>query len=207
LLGVFAFFNLDLDVLASFRGFNYREFAGAQAGSFFALVMVLVVFLREEYSKGQVVYRSLPVSGLHIVLARYASVCLIIIACMLYGHLFQYTIFRFSPRPTRHVLTEQIDAGYALEHSLIARGLAISSIAAVAMPLVVRFPMFWGILGGYIACLFIWSRLIERLLAYSLHTTFFLGLSRWTFFAVVFMIAINVLSLRLSVWLYGQRDL
>lgn len=205
LLGVFVFFNLDLDFLSAFMRLSYHRLTGAEVGFFFASVMVLIVFLREEYNKGQIIYRSLPLSPAKIVTARYLSILLIALACMTYGLLFQQIIIRFSPSPFWH-LTDQMDAGYALEHSLIARGFAISVIFGIAMPLMMRFSMFWGILAGYLACLFIWSRLVDRLMSYSLHTTFFLGLSRWSFFAVVLMIAINAIAFRLSVWLYGQRQ-
>ena len=207
LLVVFLFYNIDLDLLVSLSGFRYRIFPGPYAGFFFASVMILVLLMREEYNKGQVIYRSLPLSNLKIVSARYASICLIILACMLYGYLFQHVIIRFSPQITRHVVTEQMDAGYALEHSLIARAIAVTTILAIAIPLIMRFSMFWGMLVGYLACLFVWPRLIDHLLEYSLHTSFFLGLSRWMFFSMVSMVVALGLSVRLSVWLYGQRDL
>lgn len=207
LLAVFFFFNMDLVAFGSLERYRYVRLVGAQAGFFFASVMVLIIFLREEFHKGQIGYRSLPISHLTIVSARYASIALIACACMLYGHLFQQIILFYAAPITRHIVTYQIDAGYALEHSIIARGFAVTSIAALSIPLILRFSAFWGILIGYFAFLFIWSRLIDRLLDYSLHTSFFLGLSRWSFFAVVIIFAINLLAFRISVWLYGRRDL
>jgi hypothetical protein len=140
-----------------------------------------------------------------VVAARYLSITLIAVACMAYGLFFQQIILRFHTLPLRS-FTDQMDAGYAIEHSLIARGIALSVILGIAMPLIARFSMFWGILIGYLVCLFTWSRLIDWLMAYSLHTSFFLGLSRWSFFSVVILVAINAIAFRLSVWLYGQRQ-
>ena len=205
---VFVLFNLFLDFLSALMMLHYRHTAGAGAGLYFASVMVLYIFLHEEHNKGQTIYRSLPLSHVKIVTARYLSIFLIALACIVYGLLFQLVILRLSPAHYVLHLTNQMDPGYAFEHSLIARGLAASLIMGVAIPLLMRFSIpITGILAGYLVSLFIWSRLVDRLMDYSLHTSFFLGLSRWSCFAVVLVIAINAIAIRLSIWLYGQRQL
>jgi hypothetical protein len=209
LLVIFVLFNLFLDFLSAHTMLHYRRTAGAGAGLFFASVMVLYVFLREELNKGQIIYRSLPLSHVKIVTARYVSISLIALACIVYGLLFQQVILRFSAaHASWWPLTHQMDPGYAFEHSLIARGMAISLIMGFAIPLMMRFTIpITGIVAGYLAALFIWSRLVDHLMDYSLHTSFFLGLSRWSSFAVVLMIVINVIAFKLSIWLYGQKQL
>lgn len=207
-LVIFVLFNLFLDFLSAHTMLHYRRTAGAGAGLFFASLMVLYVFIREELNKGQIIYRSLPLSHVKIVTARYVSIFLIALACIVYGLLFQQVILWLSPAPHFWPLTHQMDPGYAFEHSLIARGLAASLMMGVAIPLMMRFSIpITGIVAGYLAALFIWSRLVDRLMDYSLHMSFFLGLSRWSSFAGVLMIAINVIAFRLSIWLYGQRQL
>jgi hypothetical protein len=207
-LVVFFMFNLFLDFLSARMMLQYRYVAAA--GLYFASVMVLYVFLREEHNKGQTIYRSLPLAHVKIVMARYLSIFLIALACIVYGLLFRLVILSLSPTQQPHGwwLSDQLDPGYALVNSLIARGLAVSLILGVAMPLLMRFSIpIIGILAGYLASLIIWSRLVNHLMDYSIRTAFSIGLSRWSFFAVVFIVVVNVMAIRLSVWLYGQRQL
>jgi hypothetical protein len=205
---VFVLFNLFLDFMSAHTLLHYRQTAGAGAGLFFASIMVLYVFLREEYNKGQTIYRSLPLDHVKIVTARYLSIFLVVLACIAYGLLFQLVILQLSPAHYPFHPTNQMDPGYAFEHSLIARGLAASLMMGIAIPLLIRFSIpIIGILAGYLACLFVWPRLVDRLMDYSLHTSFFLGLSRWSCFAVVLILVINAIAIRLSIWLYGQKEL
>jgi hypothetical protein len=205
---VFLLFNLFLDFLSARMILQYSRTVGAGAGLYFASVMVLYMFLREELNKGQLMYRSLPLSHAIIVTARYLSILIIALACIGYGLLFQQVMLGLAPAHHSWRLTVQMDPGYALEHSLIARGFSVSFIMAAAIPLLTRFSIpITGILAGYVASLFVWSRLVDHLMDYSLHTSFFLGLSRWSCFAMVSIVVINVIAIKLSIWLYGKRQL
>jgi hypothetical protein len=203
---VFVLFNVFLDFLSARMLLQYSYVTAA--GLYFASVMVLYIFLREEHSKGQIIYRSLPLKHEKIVVARYLSIFLIVLACIVYGLFFQFVILGLSPAQYPWRLIGQLDPGHALDHSLIARGLAFTFIMSVAIPLLTRFSIpIIGILSGYLTILLVWSRLVDRLIKYSFDTSLFIGLSRWSFFAVTAIIVINFIAIRLSIWLYGQRQL
>jgi hypothetical protein len=205
---IFFLFNLVLVFMSARTIFHYRQMACAEAGLQFASIMILYVFLREELNKGQLTFRSLPLSHVKIVGARYVSIFFITLAFIMYGILFQQTILWLSPLHHFYQFFNQMDPGYAVEHSLIARGLATSLILCVAVPLLMRFSIpITGILAGYVASLYVWSRLVDHFMHYSLYISFFLGLSRWSGFAVVSIIVVNVIAIRLSIWLYGQKQL
>jgi hypothetical protein len=176
-------------------------------------VMVLALFLREDQSKGQIMYRSLPLSHKTVVSARYLSVLLIGAANIAYGMAVQSINLRLGPWVRRfggsmvRDLSVQLDSGYSLEHSLIARALIATIVIALAIPLIIRYGSLWSILSGYLIIILGWAWSVNRLLRFSLYTGFFLGLERWTFFAVVLMFITLSISWRLSVWLYGKRDL
>lgn len=176
-------------------------------------VMVVALFLREDQNKGQIIYRSLPLSHAKIVSARYFSVLLVGIANIAYGVAVQAINARLSPWVGRlggriiRDMSFQMDSGYALEHSLIARALAVTIVVSLAIPLIIRYGSLWRILLGYLIVILVWSTGVDHLLRFSLHTSFFLGLSRWMFFATVFMCITLALSYKLSVWLYGRREL
>jgi len=182
-------------------------------GLAFSSIMVLALFLREDQNKGQIIYRSLPLSHTKIVSARYISILLIGTANIAYGLAVQYINLRLGPwvlriggRILRNV-TVQMDAGYALEHSLLARAMAVTIILSLAVPLIIRYGSLWRILLGYLVLMFVWATGVKHLLRFSLYTGFFLGLSRWAFFAVVLMGIVLSISWRFSVWLYGRREL
>jgi len=186
---------------------------GVAVGIAFTSVMVLALFLREDQNKGQIIYRSLPLSHAKIVSARYISVFLIAMANVAYGVSIQLINLRLGPWVMRYGgrvvrdVSIQMDAGYALEHSLIARALALTVVISVAVPLIIRYGSLWRILIGYLVLMFVWSIGVSRLLRLSLYTGFFLGLSRWMFFAIVSMCIMLSISYKLSVWLYGRREL
>jgi hypothetical protein len=203
---VFLLLNLDLSLRASMNLY-FNPYSGIKVAFSYVMVLPLVLFLREEYWKTRVVDRSLPVSASRFVITRYLSVCLLGLLPVLYGWLYQGFIEILGPHSLIPYRLQHMEAGYGLEHSLIARSLGFSIALAIAMPLVIRFGSVWKILIGFVCLRIVWSRIIDYLLGYSLHTTFFLGWSRWVFFASVFIIAILSISARLSVWLYEQRDL
>lgn len=207
LFSIFVLLNLDLAVLARFQILVYG-LRGIQVGFAFILPMALPIFLREESYKGQVVYRSIPVSRWKLVSARYLSVCLLATASVVYGWFYQNLIERFGPS-VRHLYRgyRHMDAGYLLEHSLIARILGFCIVLSIAIPLIIRYGTVWRILIGFVVLLLTRSKGIDYLLGFSLHNAFFLGLSRWTFFVVVLLLAVVSGSFWLSVWLYNQRDL
>jgi hypothetical protein len=186
---------------------------GVGVGLAITSVMVLALFLREDQNKGQIMYRSLPLSHAKIVSARYISILLIVLANIAYGVAVQYINARLGPWVGRfggriiRDLSVQLDVGYGLEYSLIARALAVTIVISLAVPLIIRYGSLWRILLGYLVLMFVWSTGVNHLLRFSLHTGFFLGLSRWMFFAVVVMCITLSVSCRLSVWLYGRREL
>jgi hypothetical protein len=186
---------------------------GVGVGIAFASVMVLALFLREDQNTGQIMYRSLPLSHAKIVSARYISILLIGLANITYGVAVQSINSRLSPWVLRfggrivQDLNVQLDGGYALEHSLIARALAVTIVISLAVPLTIRYGSLWRTLVGYVIFMFVWTTGVKHLLRFSLYTGFFLGLSRWTFFTLVSMGIMLLISYRLSVWLYGRREL
>ena len=186
---------------------------GVGVGIAFTSVMVLALFLREDQNKGHVMYRSLPLSHAKIVTARYISILLIGLANIAYGVAIQSINSRVGPWVQRHGvrfvqdLSVQLDAGYALEHSLLARALVVTIMISVAVPLIIRYGSLWRTLIGYLVLMFVWATGVKYLLRFSLYSGFFLGLSRWTFLAVISMCILLALSCRLSVWLYGRREL
>ncbi len=158
-------------------------------------------------------YRSIPLSHAKIVSARFISIFLIGLANLAYGVAVQSINARLGPWVGRlggriiRDMSFQMDSGYALEHSVIARALAVTIVISLAVPLIIRYGSLWRILLGYLILMFVWSMGVEHLLRVSLHTGFFLGMSLWTFFAVVVMGITLSISWRISVWLYGRREL
>jgi hypothetical protein len=211
---LFVISNLYYLLLARMHmlGWGYRP-GGIGVALAFTSVMVLALFLREVQNKGQIIYRSLPLSHAKIVSARYLSILLIGFLNIAYGVAVQSINSRLGPWVLRiggrivRAVSVQLDAGYALEHSLIARAIAATIVISLAVPLIIRYGSLWSILLGYLIFMFVWSTGVNHLLRLSLHTGFFLGLSRWMFFAVVIMCITLSISWRLSVWLYGRREL
>ena len=207
---VFLLLNLELGVSVGMHLF-YSQYSSLSVGLSYAMIPPLVLFLREEYWKAQVVGRSLPVSPATSVMTRYLAVCVLGLLPSLYGLLFQRIIEILGPHASQYTSlsfrAQQMESGYAIEHSLIARSLGLSIALAIVMPLVIRFGSVWRILIGFVGLRIVWSKFIDFLLGYSLHTSFFLGLSRWVFFATVFVIGILAMSVRVSIWLYVKRDL
>jgi hypothetical protein len=177
-------------------------------------VMILALFLREEQGKAQVLYRSLPISHSKIVSAMYALVIFVFLANLSYGFSLQLInayLGPWIPNPQRseiiHRFFAQFNDGFAIEHTILSYAIALSIITSVSMPLIVRYGSIWRILMGFLVFMWTWSTAVDRLLRFSLNTSLFLGRSRWLFIATTMMLISLTLSWRLSVYLYGQRDL
>ena len=201
------FLLLNLEIILTTMMFTYpRRYGSLSVGLSFAMSFPLVLILREEYWKGHIVNRSLPVTASRLVTARYLSVYLLGLASAFYGWSYQGFIEFVGPHASLSYYAAQMEAGYAIEHSLIARSLGLCLTLALAFPLVLRFGSVWRIIIGYVGLRVIWGKLTDYLLGLSLHATIFLGLSRWVFFVTVFIIAIIAMSVRCSIWLYRQRE-
>ena len=205
-LWIFIFLNSS--IILGFVRYTYPHYyMSIEAGISFATLMPLVLFTREEYYKGQYICRSIPVGRVKQVLARYVSVLFLGIAPALYGWLYQVVIEQLGPHGSLAYYAQQMESGYATEHSMIARGLALSMVVAVAVPLIIRFGSPLKIIIAYVISLFVWGSVVDLLLKISLHLGMFLGLSRWMFFASVLSIASLGISAWVSVRLHGRRDL
>jgi hypothetical protein len=202
---VFMLMNLGLVLSVTGRQFLHR-FAGLHVGFGYAIVFPLVVFLREAYYEGQILSRSLPLPPLHVVLAKYCSFSLLAVPAIGYGWLYQALLESVVGHMSKIYLAQQMEAGYAVEHSLLARGLGLVTLLSVAVPLIIRFGTFWRIVMGFFVVQVIWSSFIDILLALSLKSMFFFGMPRCVFFASLIAIALLATSVRVSVWLYGQRE-
>jgi hypothetical protein len=201
------FVLLNISIVLGFIGYNYpHRYLSIEVGISYITLMPLVLFWREEYYKGEVVRRSIPVSHIQRVLARYISVVLLGIAPVLYGYLYQFLIELLGPHGSLSFYAEQMESGYATEHSLIARGLALTLAFAVIVPLTMRFGAI-RVLGVYLVLLIVWSRVIDFFLNFSLHAVMFLGLSRWFFFVSLLVIVCIMVSVWISLHLVRRRDL
>jgi hypothetical protein len=203
LLWVFLLLNVGI---AFAMGSFPHHYSGMRAGVALAMLMPLIVLLREEYYRGRNVLRSVPVRQDYVVYARYVSVILLGIAPVLYGWSYQELIELLGPHRSLTYLAQQFEPGYGVEHSLIARSIGWSVLVAFGMPFIVQFGSFWRILLAFLALQVVWGKIIDHLLNLSLQISGFLGMSRWIFFVSVFVIAIIAISARLSVWLEGQRE-
>jgi hypothetical protein len=207
----FFLFNLQLVLLAWLGALGKYAVAGVQsAGIIFASAMVVAVFLREEQNKGQIVNRSLPISHGKIVCARYLSILIFVIGSVFYG-VFYWVVVGSTIQNTYTALHFHLglgDRGFAIQHSLIARALAISTTIAIAVPLIIRFGTFWRILIMYALLMTAWSIAIVYVVRWSIVAAYFLGsVEAWSLLAACFMVAILAASVRLSTWLYGRKDL
>lgn len=200
------FLLLNIMIAGAMTPYPYH-YSGMRAGLSFTMLMPLVVVLREEYYRGHQVLHSLPIGNERLIYARYISVVLLAIAPALYGWLYQALIEYLGPHGPLSYYAQQLESGYSVEHSLIASSIGWSALLALGMPLVVMFGSFWRVLVAFLALQVVWGRVLDYLLALSLRTSSFLGMSRWMFFVTVFIIAITAISVRLSVWLEGQREL
>ncbi|HCA81592.1 MAG TPA: hypothetical protein DEP53_17830 [Bacteroidetes bacterium] len=204
LLLVFMIMNLAL--VSSLSWYHYpHRYHSLQAGFGWAIIMVLIVYLRDAYYQGQLLNRSLPIPVPTIVLARYVTVILLTSMTILYGWLYQALLETFVPHLSRSYLAAQMESGYAVELSVIARVLGLCILFSVVTPLVFRYGTFWRIVVGFFAVEVVYGRFIDQLLALSLRATFFFGLSRWLFFASLIALASLAISARISVWLYDRR--
>jgi len=203
---VFLLLNLDLVLRASMHLYP-SHYGSLQVAFSYAMILPLVLFARESYWKTQVVTRSLPVSPSKFVVTRYLTICLLSLLPAFYGWLYQVLIEALGPHIGHFYRAQQMEAGYSIEHSLIARAIGLSVALSIVMPLVIRYGSVWTILVGFVLLRIAWSTFIDLLLDYSLHTSLFLGFARWVFFVTVFIVIILSLSVRVSIWLYGKRDL
>lgn len=179
-----------------------------------ATVMIVAIFIRHQQANGDVIYRSLPLRPSTIVSAMFLLVFTIMLANLVHGLCIQVINAYLGPWvPARlrtyaiRQLFNQFEPGYAIEHSMLARAIAFTIVTSVAIPLIIRYGTMWSILIGYMVAVLVWPKAIDYLLDYSLRTSFFLGLSRWIFFATLLMIAALSISFWISVRLYGARDL
>ena len=184
-----------------------NHYDGLNGGISFAMLMPLIVLLREEYYRGDNVLHSLPLRKDRLIYAKYISIILLGIAPAVYGWSYQQLIEYLGPHGSLRYHAQQLEAGYSVEHSLIARAIGCSLLLAMGMPLIVKFGSFWRVLIAFIALQFVWGKMIDHLLDLSLRTSWFLGMSRWVFFVSIFIIAILSISARFSIWLSSQRDL
>lgn len=205
LLLVFILLNVALIWSLSWRLYPHR-FLTLRAGFNWSIVLSLIVYLRDVYYKGQLLNRSLPIPIPIIVLSRYFSVVLLALIAIFYGWTFQAVLETLTPHLSRTYLAGQMEAGYALEHSVIARVLGLSILFSVVTPLVFRYGKFWPIVVGFFAVQVVWGTFIDGLLAFSLSATIFLGSSRWMFFASLMALAFLALSVKASVWLYARKE-
>jgi hypothetical protein len=208
---VFFLFNVHLVLMAGLGILGRYTVAGIQSAAIVvASGMVVAVFLREEQNKGQIVIRSLPISHVKVVCARYLSILLLVIGSVVYGF-FYWVVVGSTIQNTYlawHFRFFLGDPGFAFAHSLIARALAISTTVAITVPLIVRFGTFWRILIIYALLMTVWSIAIVHLLRWSSIAAHFLGsVEAWLLVSVVFMLTILAASIRLSTWLYARKDL
>jgi hypothetical protein len=176
--------------------------------------MILALFLRQQQSKVEVMYRSLPLRHSTVISAMFLLVFVVLLANVAYGISLQIINVHIGPWvPERlrsyalYRLFTQTEPGYAVEHSLLARALAFTIVVSVSIPLIVRFGSMWRILLGSLLVGFLWAKAVDYLLRVSLYTSFAIGLSRWACFATLLMIASLGISFWLSVRLYGVRDM
>jgi hypothetical protein len=184
-----------------------------QIGILTSSVMILALFLRQQQSKVEVMYRSLPLRHSTVISAMFLLVFVVLLANVAYGISLQIINVHIGPWvPERlrsyalYRLFTQTEPGYAVEHSLLARALAFTIVVSVSIPLIVRFGSMWRILLGSLLVGFLWAKAVDYLLRVSLYTSFAIGLSRWACFATLLMIASLGISFWLSVRLYGVRD-
>jgi hypothetical protein len=179
-----------------------------------ASLMLVAMFVRHQQIKGDVIFRSLPLRPSTVVLAMFVLAFTIMLTNLAYGlsvqlintHIGPWVPERFRSWSIHHLFS-QFDAGYAVEHSWLARAFAFTFVTSVSLPLIIRYGTMTKILVGYLIVLLTWTRVINYLLHFSLYTSFFLGLSRWMFFAILIMITILAVSFWLSLRLYRARDL
>jgi hypothetical protein len=206
---VFLLSNVQLVLMAWLGGPWKYLLGGLQSGIAFGSAMVIAVFLREEQNKGQVINRSLPISHAKVVYARYLSVALFVIANVLYGLFYQRVVF--SPKPIFHVHSELYfqlaDSFLAIEHSLVARTLVVTMTISIVVPLIIRYGTFWRILIGYVVVIVSWLRCVPYLIFWSNSSAHVFGWFAWILLVVVLMIVMLGVSIRLSTWLYGRKDL
>jgi hypothetical protein len=206
---VFLFFNVYLLLMAWLGGPGKLLLGGLQSGIAFASAMVIAIFLREEQNTGQVIIRSLPISHTRVVYARYLSITLFVIANVLYGLFYQSIVG--SPRPIVHEHLDFLlminDSFFSLEHSLAARLLAVVITISITVPLIIRYGTFWRILIGYVVVMVGWARGIPFLLGWCKSAALFFGSPGWVLLAAVIMVAMIAASIRLSIRLYGRKEL
>lgn len=178
-----------------------------------AAVMIVALLLRHQQIKGDMIYRSLPLRHSSVVSAMFVLVFTILITNLAYGFSVEVINLHIAPWLPERIrswriqhLFEVFDSGYAVEHSMLARALAFTIVTSVSIPLIIRYGTMWRMLLGFLIVVFAWAKAVNYLLHFSLYTSFSLGLSRWTFFAIVLMMMSLGLSWRISVWLYGRRE-
>jgi len=182
---------------------------GIQLGLMSASVMVLAVFLREAQNGHQVVYRSLPISPIKVISARYLFVLLLVVANVLYGFFFQRIVrSEDALAPLRLFFNVPLhDLFYGFVQNLLARALALSLTIAVVIPLIVRYGTLSRLLVGYLLLVVVWPRIVDCLLPFSDHETAYFGWLKWLLLASVFIIASMAVSVQISAWLYSKKEL
>ncbi len=173
-------------------------------GLWFSMIVPLPILLRAEQFKSTVNYRSLPIRVSSLAGGKYLSVILVSLATISYTLAYVY-ILELGLRS--HQIVYSIEAGYAFPHTFIARALFSVVVLAVGMPLLCAAGSFLRIVWGALFILIVRSVAIDRLLDFSLHSTFSMGLNAWVFFVLVVSIILLILSSEISARILSRRDL
>jgi hypothetical protein len=174
------------------------------AGFQFGFFMVLVYFVRGAYYRSDMLYLTLPINRIDFVSAKYVTAAILFFGPPIYGLVFWDLLgfFLAGQRLSSH----QVDNGYALAHSMLAR-LAGSWIAlAVILPIVLRWGSLLRITVMWILLAIVTSGNVYYFLRYSTTHAARFGMDGWILIVVLVLLTIGLLSFKLSAWLFQHKE-
>lgn len=192
-------------VLWQFAVSHPRRFGpGFSAGFSIGFLMSLMYFIRDAYYKAEVLYRALPVDRRDLVSAKYATSAILFFGPPLYGLVFWDLLIFFVSG--HHSSGFQLDVGYTVGHSLIARMVLWWLVLSAFLPIALR----WGSLSR-VATLWILLAIISPVYLHSVLVVSRAGSMRfsmnvWILIVIFTMLTIGLLSFELSVWLCRHKE-
>ncbi len=196
----------------AFAGITFWQFAMFYPGHFgnclsigfqFGLLMPLVVFISGPYYKSDLLYRTMPISFLELISTKYLVVSLLFFGPVMQGLVLDLLGLLFA----RHESwVFQIDSGYTVSDYLIA-GATASWIAFNAiLPVVLRWGTLMRIVAMWMLLLIYVGAMRTYFLKLSAVSSAYFGVIGWILIVVLALLAIGLLSFRLSLWLVRHKE-
>jgi len=178
-------------------------FSGLIAGAGFGNLMMVVFLARQSHYSGELLMRTLPVDPTVFIATMYIMIAILCLGSAAFGFIFRDLIDIVTRTPINH---HQLDQGYRVVHSIIARLISWWILVAIAIPFVIRFGNALRIVVGYVVMGAVHTVAVFPLLKVSVDGTSILGLNGWIAFVMTLLIISSILSFMISSEVYQRKE-